>query len=513
MKWSETAFYRATACLKYAALAVIAAIPTAGCAEDGGSGGVFEHLETDFIIIMILLSNTVLLFGFLIWLRQSRQTSSRQSKEIDTRNRHIHLLGDNLPNVTVFQFTRNSNGEFSFNYLSQGYEHILGIARDRVIQDARIAFDNIYEEDLPHLQAAYNQSTENLSVVDVEIRVLDVSGTLKWIRISAVPHQEKGAMVWDGFMQDVSAGKMMEGVLAEENLNFQNLFETINDFLLVCDMDGSLLHTNPSVGRRLKYSGEELASMALLDLYPRLLRDEVKQTLLLLADNETVLSNLPLQTNNGEQIPVDMNIFQGNWKNKRALFCVARDMTNSKKIEDALRESQRMLQLIMNTIPICVFWKDRDSVYLGCNQAFTKMCGLPSIEDVVGKTPFDVFDQESAAEIIEQDQQVITANEPLYNYLHAYTRTDGGTGWRESSKIPLHDEEGVVVGVLGIWRDVTDQKQAEERLKRTLEDMERFNQLMRGRERRTLELKAEVNELLKQQAQPIKYRTSSDTII
>jgi hypothetical protein len=66
------------------------------------------------------------------------------------------------------------------------------------------------------------------------------------------------------------------------------------------------------------------------------------------------------------------------------------------------------------------------------------------------------------------------------------------------------------VGILGMWRDVTEQKQAEERLKRTLEDMERFNQLMLGRERRTLELKAEVNDLLEEQGKSAKYRTSSD---
>ena len=64
--------------------------------------------------------------------------------------------------------------------------------------------------------------------------------------------------------------------------------------------------------------------------------------------------------------------------------------------------------------------------------------------------------------------------------------------------------------MLGVWRDVTEQNHAKERLKRTLEDMERFNQLMRGRERRTLELKGEINQLLKQLEQPPKYKTTTD---
>lgn len=66
--------------------------------------------------------------------------------------------------------------------------------------------------------------------------------------------------------------------------------------------------------------------------------------------------------------------------------------------------------------------------------------------------------------------------------------------------------------MLGIWRDVSEKNQAESRLKRTLEDMERFNQLMRGRERRTLELKAEINQLLKLLGQVPKYETTRDTL-
>ena len=69
-----------------------------------------------------------------------------------------------------------------------------------------------------------------------------------------------------------------------------------------------------------------------------------------------------------------------------------------------------------------------------------------------------------------------------------------------------------MAGVLGVWRDVTEQNRGEDRLKRTLEDMERFNQLMRGRERRTLELKAEINALLLELERPSKYKTTTDTL-
>jgi PAS domain S-box-containing protein len=478
----------------------------------GEGGGYFSHLGTDNIVVAVLASITVLLLGILIRLQQLRNRLSRKTIALEKSERHLRLTGDTLPNVTTFQLVCTDGGQFSFHYLGNGCEQALGINRDWILQDAKLAFEPIYEADIPALQAAYQHAVENLVPTDLEIRALDASGNLKWLRISAVPHRERNTLVWDGFMQDVSDSKNTKGALSEEKRNFQNLFETINDFLLVCDMNGNLLHANPSIGRRLAYSTEELCDMTLFELYPEHLREEAYRVIASMQTVPSTTCGLPLQMKSGKIISVEMNMFQGSWMNKRAIFGVARDIAGQQKTESALRESQQMLQLIMNTIPMSVFWKDKDSVYLGCNKAFIEECGLAKVDDVVGQTPYDLFDDQTAAGLIARDQQVISSNSPVLNYMHSHTAADGSVGWRETSIIPLQDEDGHAVGVLDIWRDVTEQNRAEERLKRTLEDMERFNQLMRGRERRTLELKAEINSLLKALNQPIKYRTTTDEL-
>ena len=126
----------------------------------------------------------------------------------------------------------------------------------------------------------------------------------------------------------------------------------------------------------------------------------------------------------------------------------------------------------MDTIPMSVFWKNKESVYLGCNETFIKDCGFGNLADVVGKSPLDLFDPETATELMAHDRQVVSTNTPVFNILIPYSRQDGTAGQREASKIPLHNEEGEAVGVLEIWRDVTEQNLSEDRLKRTLEDME-----------------------------------------
>jgi len=381
-----------------------------------------------------------------------------------------------------------------------------------VLADAQLGYDHVYEEDQPLLLEAFNQSQTHLSAAHLELRVLDKEGNLKWLSISAVPHQDEDALIWNGLIQDITPNKEIEDALLEENRNFHNLFETIDDLMIVCDMDGQLLHSNPAVVQRLNYSTEDLKLMSIYELFPDTAKDDIYQVMATIQSTRSTSAGMPLQINGGGVIPVEMSVFQGFWKNKRAVFAIARDVAGRQQAENALRESQQMLQLIMDTIPMSVFWKDKDSIYLGCNKTFIRECGLEQYEDVVGNNPYDLFPSDLAAAIIDRDQDVIRNNQPLFHFTQSHTKHDGSIGWREISKIPLRDKEGRAVGVLGVWRDITEQNRAEERLKRTLEDMERFNQLMRGRERRTLELKAEINDLLKALGRTKKYRTTTDDL-
>ncbi|MDZ8118175.1 PAS domain S-box protein [Pontiella agarivorans] len=464
------------------------------------------------IVGPVLFSAAVLaIIALLLWIRQLRTVLSEKSQALEKSIHHIELMEDHLPNVAIFQLTQSENGTFSFRYLSQGVEQILGVDHDRILADARLVYDHIYEDDLPRLNAALETSRTG-SPIQLELRLLDQEGNLKWLYISAIANPEEGQLIWNGLIQDISLNKRVEDALIEENRNFQNLFETIDDLLLVCDLDGRLMHANPSVEKRLGYSHDELREMSLFELYPQEARDEVYRLMAYMQTERSTTANMPLQIKNGGSIPVEMSIFQGFWKNRKAVFGVARDIAGRQQTENARRESQRMLQLIMDSIPMSVFWKDKDSIYLGCNKTYIRECGLESLDSVVGQTPYDLFDPKQALAVVERDQDIIQNNHPLYNFTQSYARPDGSIAWREISKIPLRDEKGRAVGVLDVWHDVTEQNRAEERLKRTLEDMERFNQLMRGRERRTLELKAEVNELLQQLGQFKKYRTTTDDL-
>jgi PAS domain S-box-containing protein len=141
------------------------------------------------------------------------------------------------------------------------------------------------------------------------------------------------------------------------------------------------------------------------------------------------------------------------------------DMTPQKQAEEMLRQQEEFLRLIIDNIPQLVFWKDVNSVYLGCNQRLASLQQLNSPQEIIGKTDADLSWKEQVAFYQQVDRQVIESNSPTYHFIEKIKQSDGQERWLEVNKIPLHDTQGQVIGVLGTAEDVTERKQAEELLK------------------------------------------------
>ena len=129
-------------------------------------------------------------------------------------------------------------------------------------------------------------------------------------------------------------------------------------------------------------------------------------------------------------------------------------------------EDGEIFQLILNSIPQYVFWKDRNSVYQGCNRKFAEAAGLASPEDIQGLTDHDLpWTREEADFYVMCDQRVMENDQPEYNIIESQVQADKLQYWLRTNKIPLHGEDGEVIGILGTYDDVTDLLKQEERLK------------------------------------------------
>jgi len=148
------------------------------------------------------------------------------------------------------------------------------------------------------------------------------------------------------------------------------------------------------------------------------------------------------------------------------LVRVTRLITNLGIDRKRAMESQVRQSVILDTIPQSVFWKDLQSVYLGCNAAFARVARLATPEDVVGKTDFDLpWPRQDTEAYRADDQAIIAANQPRLHIIEPLQLVDGTRRIVDTSKIPLADARNIPYGLVGISEDVTERKQAEETLR------------------------------------------------
>jgi diguanylate cyclase (GGDEF)-like protein/PAS domain S-box-containing protein len=130
--------------------------------------------------------------------------------------------------------------------------------------------------------------------------------------------------------------------------------------------------------------------------------------------------------------------------------------------EEKQRVTASLLQSIIESVPIRVFWKDRDLRYLGCNSFFARDAGLTRPEQLIGKTDYEMNWKDQAELYRADDYKVIESGSAKLNFEEPQSTPDGRRIWLSTSKVPLRDEmNGEIIGVLGVYEDITERKAAE----------------------------------------------------
>lgn len=137
--------------------------------------------------------------------------------------------------------------------------------------------------------------------------------------------------------------------------------------------------------------------------------------------------------------------------------------------ENALGESRVLLQEVINAVPVRVFWKDRDLLYQGCNPAFARDAGRTTPDELIGQDDYQMGWAAQAAAYRADDRRVIDSGEVRLNFEEPQSTPNGEIIWLRTSKVPLHNRQGEVVGVLGIYDDITEQKNFEARFREEAE--------------------------------------------
>ncbi len=126
-----------------------------------------------------------------------------------------------------------------------------------------------------------------------------------------------------------------------------------------------------------------------------------------------------------------------------------------------LKQQEVLLQLVLDNIPQLILWKDVNSVFQGCNRRWAEAAGLGSLENVVGKTDYDLYTDPAVIEAyLSKDRQVIETGKPVYQVEYKAEKNI----WYDTKKIPIEVPEGQIVGILATIENITERKQTEQSL-------------------------------------------------
>lgn len=297
------------------------------------------------------------------------------------------------------------------------------------------------------------------------------NGELFWESISITPIKNENGLIthFVAIKEDATQRKEAEEALEQERRLLRTVIDTIPDQVFVHDRQCKYVLNNISDAHIIGVNDPaELIGKSDLDFYPPELAigfqandREVMET-----EKPVMIEDEPSIMRNGKRrwvSVIKVPLYDNNQK-VIGLVGVARDVTTRKMAEDELFEARQMLQLVVDNIPMLVFWKNRNLEYLGCNKEFASSAGFSSAEEIVGKNDFDLPWKEAAKKIQEDDQQIIKNDTAKIGFIESTIQPNGGTIWTSTNKIPLHDRTGNVIGLLVTTENITERRMAEEEI-------------------------------------------------
>jgi len=420
------------------------------------------------------------------------KSSLARAHASEERYRLISSLGSDYTFSTELDF----EGNMRLNWVAGAFESMTGYTSDEYIAHGGW-LAHLHPEDVEKDAQALAKLKTNQRVI-YDVRIYTKEQKARWVRVYAHP-------IWDekqhrligivGAVQDITGEKQAQEDLRQSEAIYQQAIEVAGavPYHQTFDEAGRIIYDFMGEGIRqiTGYGPEEfnddlwgslvLERNLLEDLEPYSLDEAIQRVRS--GKNPIWKCEHCIKARDGKtrwvfEAAVDLRNEQGIAYGSVGLYW---DITERKKAEEALRYERDLLQIFMDNIPEMVYFKDTASRFVRINRVQATLLGLSDPQESVGKTDLDFQSPDLARQFLEEEQQIIETGQPIINRVEFNPTLKGKPRWLSATKVPVKDQGGSALGIIGISRDITDQKLAEEyeeRRRAMLEKIVRLGQFV-----------------------------------
>ena len=427
-------------------------------ASNGVFWGAVCHVLGDFFLCCAVSREHALRVLRRAWVAEERWRDSEM---------RLSRLGANLPHGVLFQMARDAQGRWRFVHMGDALERLVGLRAEDAIRDPEVFLRLLAPGQREALHAAAEASLRQLAVMEQVVTLRHVGGRELWMHISASPRAtEDGQVIWDGIQTDVTDFYQAIEALRRQERQMSAMLGQVPGGVARIARDETLLYINEQQARWLGQEGAKVCGRRLPEFLPPDMLARMRPHLEQAFAGETAVYEVSRETESGRlyrQVTVAPEpAINGVVE---AVLVFSYDMTPLKRIEVELELQKKRLGSVVSAMPDMVFLKDAEGAYLAVNPVFERFAGRPESE-LIGLTDYELRPYPEAERVRKYDLRAMQAWQPLVYEESLTFAQDGYQGQFETIKTPIRDARGEVTGVLGVCRDITGRKRAEQEIER-----------------------------------------------
>ncbi len=407
----------------------------------------------------------------------------------ESEERYHILFSQMLVGFSLLEVINDENGnvvDLRCLETNSAFEKHTGLSREAAV-------GKTFFEILPGIEVFWIETLGKVATTGESLHLeAYVQALERWFEVAAFRLSSKRVAMT---FADISERKKAEKIVEERTAYLNTLFEISPSGIVVLDVQGRIQMSNSTFERVFGYSRAEILGRVLDDLIvPQELAREAKMFMDLCLTGPGAYFTTFRSRKDRTLVDVDVNgvpliiegklcgllaLYQDISERKRAeseMLKYSEDLEVAKSAqEDHARELARLVEelaqerdllgTLMDNIPDFIFYKDRDCRLLRTNLAHAKALGLAAPHEAVGKSDFDFFPEDEARVSVQSERQIIESGQPVIGRIERLPQPGGDSRWLLTSKVPIRDTHGRVIGLVGISRDTTEQIRAEETLR------------------------------------------------